>query len=68
MSPRQEELVRAIKEYRVAHGCQPTQAELAVTLGVSRTRVDHIVAALERRGVVNRFPGKARTIHVLEPA
>ena len=68
MSPRQEELVRAIKEYRAANGCQPTQAELAVTLGVSRTRVDHIVAALERRGVVHRFPGKARTIHVLEPA
>lgn len=68
MSPRQQQLVNAINEYRVANGCCPTQSELAVTLCVSRSRIEHMVCALERRGVVHRLPKKARTLHVLASA
>jgi len=68
MSPRQQELVGAISQYVARHGYQPTQAELAVTLGVSRSRVEQLVSALERKGVVYRKSGHARTLRVLTTA
>jgi DNA-binding MarR family transcriptional regulator len=68
MSPRQKELVDAITQYRATHGVLATQTELAAKLGVSRTRITHIVSALERKGIVGRRPGSARTLHVLASA
>jgi len=68
MSPRQQELVQAISEYVTRHGFQPTQAELAATLKVSRSRVEQMVSALERKGIVHRKSGHARTLRVMSPA
>lgn len=68
MSPRQKELVAAISQHIHTHGYSPTQSELAVTLRVSRTRVEHIVSALERKGVIDRRPGLPRTLRVLASA
>jgi SOS-response transcriptional repressor LexA len=67
MTQRQKELVEAISRYRATNRHCPTQAELADVLGVSRTRVDHLISALEKKGVVRRLPGKSRTLHVVQP-
>jgi len=68
MSPRQQELVEAINQHINTHGYSPTQSELAETLRVSRTRVEHIVSALERKGLIDRRPGLPRTLRVLASA
>lgn len=67
MTQRQQQLVEAITKFRATNRHCPTQAELAVVLRVSRTRVDHLISALERKGVVRRLPGKSRTLHVVQP-
>ena len=66
MTKRQEELVDALREFVAVNRHAPTQAELAAVLGVSRTRVEHIICALEKRGVVRRFPRQSRTLHIVQ--
>jgi len=65
MTARQQSLIDAISLFRKQHGIAPTQTELAQLLKVSRTRVEHIVSACERKGLIARLPGKQRTLHVL---
>jgi len=68
MTVRQQSLLAAISQFRAEHGVSPTQTELAQLLHVSRTRVEHIVSACERKGLIARLPGKQRTLRVLASA
>lgn len=65
LTPRQKQVFRVVVEYIAAHGFAPTVREIADAIGISSTNGvgDHI-AALERKGWLERTPYKARGLKV----
>lgn len=61
MKPREQQLLAAIKRLSDARGFQPTMRELSAAMGVSVARVHQLVIACERKGLITREPGLART-------
>jgi repressor LexA len=47
------------------HGTSPSEAELQQYFGVSLPSVHQMVLTLESRGLIERTPGQARSIHLL---
>ncbi|MGE0682628.1 MAG: transcriptional repressor LexA [Candidatus Binatia bacterium] len=68
LTPRQERLLRIIEESVAKRGYAPTLQEMAHTMGIASLQgvKDHL-AALERKGYLNRFPGRRRAITVTHP-
>ena len=60
---RQLEALNSIRAFIKVNGFSPTLRELGGALGITSTNgVSELVAALERKGLIERTPGKARTI------
>ena len=51
--------------YAKIHGYSPSEAELQRHFGVTPPTVHQMVLTLERNGLIERTPGKARSIRVL---
>jgi repressor LexA len=68
LTPRQERLLRIIEESVAKHGYAPTLQEMAQAMGIASLQgvKDHLTA-LERKGYLNRFPGRRRAITVTQP-
>jgi repressor LexA len=68
LTPRQERLLRIIEESVAKRGYAPTLQEMAQAMGIASLQgvKDHL-AALERKGYLNRFPGRRRAITVTQP-
>src|SRR3990170_3948539 len=66
LTPRQAEILELIREFIVDTGVPPTRAEIAEALGFSSANAaeDHL-RALERKGVIEMFPGASRGIRLL---
>ncbi len=66
-TPRQQDLLRFITGYQVAHGgVSPSFAECASGMGFkSKTAVYRLLQLLEERGLVRRLPHRERAIEVL---
>ncbi len=67
LTPRQREIVELIRDHLEAHGCPPTRAEIAETLGFrSANAAETHLRALARKGVIELTRGASRGIRLLE--
>ena len=62
LTPRQLDVVVAIRNYRHLHGYSPTMQELADQLGTSKVTIFEHVGALEKKRVLKRDKHKARSL------
>jgi repressor LexA len=65
LTPRQTDVVVAIRNYRHLHGYSPTMQELADQLGTSKVTIFEHVGALERKRIIRRDKNKSRSIEIL---
>ncbi len=65
LTPRQLDVLVAIRNYRHIHGYAPTMQELADTLGTSKVTIFEHVGALERKHVIRRDKHKARSLEII---
>src|SRR4051812_41656385 len=69
LTARQAEILEAIRSHMGEHGRPPSHPELARALGLASTNgVFKHLAALEKKGAIERSPGLARGIRLKEPA
>lgn len=66
LTPRQLDVLVAIRNYRHLNGYSPTMEELAAALGTSKVTVFEHVGALTRKGVIRRDRHKVRSIEIIE--
>ncbi|MGD0137956.1 MAG: transcriptional repressor LexA [Tepidisphaeraceae bacterium] len=65
LTPRQLDVVVAIRNYRHLNGYAPTMQELADQLGTSKVTIFEHVGALERKRVIRRDKHKARSLEII---
>jgi repressor LexA len=65
LTPRQTDVLVAIRDYRHLHGYSPTMQELADYLGTSKVTIFEHVGALEKKRVLRRDPHKARSLEIV---
>jgi repressor LexA len=65
LTPRQLDVVVAIRNYRHLHGLSPTMQELADQLGTSKVTIFEHVGALEKKRVISRDKHKARSLEII---
>jgi repressor LexA len=63
-TPKQLNILIAIRDFRVRHGYSPTMQELADQLGVSKVTIFEHVEALERKDLILRARNRARSLEV----
>src|SRR5438105_3199247 len=64
LTPRQLDVIVAIRNYRHLHGYSPTMQELADQLGTSKVTIFEHVGALEKKRVLHRDKHKARSLEI----
>ena len=65
LTPRQLDVLVAIRNYRHLHGYSPTMQELADQLGTSKVTIFEHVGALEKKRVLSRDKHKARSLEII---
>ena len=65
LTPRQLDVIVAIRNYRHLHGYSPTMQELADQLGTSKVTIFEHVGALEKKRVLRRDKHKARSLEII---
>ena len=65
LTPRQTDVIVAIRNYRHLHGYAPTMQELADQLGTSKVTIFEHVGALEKKRVLRRDKHKARSLELM---
>ncbi len=65
LTPRQTDVVVAIRNYRYLHGYSPTMQELADQLGTSKVTIFEHVGALEKKGVIKRDKHASRSVELI---
>ncbi|MGA2582556.1 MAG: transcriptional repressor LexA [Tepidisphaeraceae bacterium] len=65
LTPRQLDVIVAIRNYRHIHGFAPTMQELADQLGTSKVTIFEHIGALERKRVLKRDKHKARSLEII---
>jgi repressor LexA len=65
LTPRQLDVIVAIRNYRHIHGVAPTMQELADQLGTSKVTIFEHIGALEKKRVIRRDKHKARSIEII---
>ena len=66
-TPTQGRYLAYIHAYTALHGYPPAEAEIAAAMCVSAPSVNQMVKMLERKGLILRRPGEARSVQVLIP-
>ena len=56
-----------IHTYTEGFGLPPAESEIAKILGVSGPSVNQMLKNLQKKGLIRREPGKARSIEILVP-
>src|SRR5260370_10427433 len=64
LTPRQLDVLVAIRNYRHLHGYSPTMQELADQLGTSKVTIFEHVGALEKKRILRRDKHKARSLEI----
>jgi Plasmid pRiA4b ORF-3-like protein/LexA DNA binding domain len=64
-TPTQGRYLSFIQAYTDLHGYPPAESEIAAAMCVSGPSVNQMVKTLERQGLIERQPGKPRTIRIL---
>ncbi|MGE5609007.1 MAG: transcriptional repressor LexA [Bacillota bacterium] len=65
LTPRQLDVLVAIRNFRHLHGYSPTMQELADQLGTSKVTIFEHVNALEKKRVLRRDRHKARSLEIV---
>ncbi|MGF1635329.1 MAG: transcriptional repressor LexA [Phycisphaerae bacterium] len=65
LTPRQTDVLVAIRNYRHIHGYSPTMQELADQLGTSKVTIFEHVGALEKKRILRRDKHKARSLEII---
>ena len=65
LTPRQTDVIVAIRNYRHLHGYSPTMQELADQLGTSKVTIFEHIGALEKKHVIRRDKHKARSLEII---
>src|ERR1700683_5741191 len=65
LTPRQVDVLVAIRNYRYLNGYSPTMQELADQLGTSKVTIFEHVGALEKKRVIRRDKHKARSLEII---
>ncbi|OGP87289.1 MAG: hypothetical protein A2Y95_06265 [Deltaproteobacteria bacterium RBG_13_65_10] len=65
---RQGEMLAFIHRFTAKHGVAPSFEEIASHFGTSSPSVNGMIKTLERRGLLSRVPGVARSLRVLVPS
>lgn len=65
LTPRQLDVLVAIRNYRHVHGYSPTMQELADQLKTSKVTIFEHIGALERKRVIRRDKHKARSLEII---
>jgi hypothetical protein len=66
-TPTQGRYLSFIHTYTSRHGCPPAESEIAAAMCVSPPSVNQMVKTLEKKGLILRQPGVARSIRLLVP-
>src|SRR5262245_25437322 len=66
-TPTQGRYLAFIHAYISRHGYPPAESEIATAMCVSPPSVNQMVKTLERKGLILRQPGQARSLRVLVP-
>jgi hypothetical protein len=66
-TPTQGRYLAFISAYNTLHGCPPAESEIAAALCVSPPSVNQMVKMLEKKGLILRSPGQARSLKLLVP-
>jgi len=64
LTPRQLQILQLIDDYRRSYGCSPTLQELALKLQLSKVTVFEHVESLVQKGILRRWPNKARSLTI----
>lgn len=64
---RQGQYLAYIHYYTKIHGCAPSEADMQRYFRVSPPSVHQMILTLEKRGLIRRLPGQARSISLLVP-
>lgn len=62
LTPRQLQLLRAIRSFQASRCYSPTIGELACELGISRSTVFEHIAELRKKGLLSASAGRARSL------
>jgi hypothetical protein len=66
-TPTQGRYLAFIHAYTSLHGCPPAESEIAAAMCVSPPSVHLMVKMLEKKGLIDRQPGKPRSIQIRIP-
>ena len=61
---RQGQFLAYIHQYSLVNGCAPAEADMQRFFQITPPSVHSMVLTLERRGLIRRAPGQARSIAV----
>jgi DNA-binding MarR family transcriptional regulator len=64
---RQGQFLAYIHQYSILNGCAPAEADMQRFFQITPPSVHSMVLKLERRGLVRRVPGQARSITLIIP-
>ncbi len=62
---RQGQFLAYIQQYSVVNGCAPAEADMQRFFRITAPSVHSMVLTLERRGLIRRVPGQARSITLI---
>jgi repressor LexA len=65
LTPRQLDVIVAIRNYRHLHGYAPTMQELADQLGTSKVTIFEHIGSLEKKRVIRRDKHKSRSVEII---
>ncbi len=64
---RQGQFLAYIHQYSLVNGCAPAEADMQRFFEITPPSVHSMVLTLERRGLIHRVPGQARSITLAVP-
>ena len=64
---RQAQFLAYIHQYSMVNGCAPAEADMQRFFQITPPSVHSMVLTLERRGLIRRVPGQARSITLAIP-
>jgi DNA-binding MarR family transcriptional regulator len=64
---RQGQFLAYIHQYSILNGCAPAEADMQRFFQITAPSVHSMVLTLERRGLIRRVPGQARSITLIVP-
>ena len=62
VTPTQGRYLAFIREYTEGFGLPPAESEIAAAIGVAPPSVNQMMKTLEKKGIIRRQPGVARSI------